>query len=101
MNQYGGTVTLIAALQPINVDLEVELMLLGARNIAIVSHLPLHVLVESPETVTKRGVLDSLLVSDHVVVECFQAWDGVDDEVTVAGDRANGIGKQGDVHNHR
>ena len=76
-------------------------MLLGARHIAIIRDLPLHVFVEASETVTKRGILDPLLIGDDIVVERLEAGDRVDDEVTVAGDGADRVGEQGDVHDRR
>ena len=75
LNQNRWAVTLEAAFESIDVHFKVEFVLFGARLITVVRNVPLHVLVQSSETVTKRGVLNSLLICDHVVVQCFEAWD--------------------------
>ena len=91
LDQDGGTVAFEASLQSVNVHLQVELVLLRARLVAVVRDVPLHVLVQAPETVTERGVFDSLLVCDHVVVEGLQARDRVHDEVTVTWNGTDGV----------
>ena len=45
LNQDGRAIALKASLKAVNVDLEVEFVLFGARLIAIVRNVPLHVLI--------------------------------------------------------
>lgn len=76
-------------------------MLLCARFVTIICDVPLHILVETSEAVTKRGIFNPLFISDHIVVESLETWDRVYDEVTVTRNGAHWVGKQGDVHDLR
>lgn len=66
-------------------------MLVCVWLVTVVRNVPLHVLVEAPETVTERSVLDSLLIRDHVVVEGTQSTDRVHYKVTVARNSAHRV----------
>lgn len=61
----------------------------------------LHELVESPESVTERGVLNSFFIGYNEVVKGFQTRDGINDKMPITWNRADWVGEESDVHHRR
>ncbi len=68
LDQDGRAVSFEDALESVDIYLEVEKVLLCRFLSRVVGDMQLHELVERAETVTEGGVVDALLVRDHVVV---------------------------------
>jgi hypothetical protein len=66
-------------------------VLLRRLFVEIVWNVQFHVFVKAAEAIAERGIFDSLFICDDKVVQGFQTGDGINDEVPVARDGADGI----------
>lgn len=73
-------------------------MLFRRLLLGVVRNVELHELVEAPEPVAKGGILDALFVGDDEVVQGKQGLHAVDEEVPVAGDAADGVAEERQMH---
>ena len=97
LDQNGRTVSLETSLEPINVHLKIELVLFCAWLVTVVCYVPFHEFVEGAESISKRRIFDTLLVSDYELIESPNSWQWVHQEVSVARNGANRIWVESDV----
>ena len=76
-------------------------MLFGRSFVGVVWNVKFHEFVQPTESVAKRCIFNSFFICNHVVVECFQTINRVNEEVTIAGDLAHWIVEQCDLHDLR
>ena len=97
LNQNGRTVSLKTSLEPIDVHLQIELVLFCARLMTVICYVPFHEFVEGAESISKRRIFDTFLVSYNELIESPYARKWVHQEVSVARNGANWIWVESDV----
>ena len=60
-----------------------------------------HEFIESTEAVAEGSIFDSFLISDDIIVKCFETIYRVDKEVTITGDLAHRVVEERDLHDLR
>lgn len=91
LDHYCWTIPFKDAFKSVDIDFQIEQMLLSRLLPRILRDVEFHVFVEGSEAISEGSILDSFLVSDHVVVKRQQALERVDHEVSVARHSAHGV----------
>jgi hypothetical protein len=69
LNEDARAVSLKDTPESVNIDLKIEQMLFCGLFLGVIRNVELHELVETSESISKRSIFNSFLVSYHKVVE--------------------------------
>ena len=101
LNKDWRTISLEASFETVDIDLKIELMLISAWFFTVVCHVPFHIFVESSESVSERGILNSFLICHNVIVKCLKERNRIHYEVSIARNWWNWVREECNVQNIR